>query len=380
MSRRLVTPALAALMLALAAVGLWRAEAPPSSVSRQTRVDAVAATLRCPVCQGLSVADSPSKMAQGMRSIVAEQLAAGRSPDQVRDWFVDRYGQWILLSPSPSGLGWLVWLMPVVAVTGGALAAVSVTRRRHRRPALTADDRATAEKALAAHESGALAPRDTPAGERLESAISLVEAVRHDQMASQAAHTLALGRVAEAARAVDAERGAVLGGSRDRSGSAPWSGRATTLRRVPMALRWAGLAGVFLLALAGLLAVNVAPRGEGAPVTGSLPGQEDASAAGSELDRLRTAVSQDPRDTRTRLVLTARLLRAGRTDEARTHIADVLAASPRNPDALLLLGIAQVQRADPGGRSTLRRFLSLAPPDHPGVPVAEGLLGQGNPR
>ncbi|MDQ3609991.1 MAG: cytochrome c-type biogenesis protein CcmH [Actinomycetota bacterium] len=383
MSRRPGALALAALMLALAAAGLWRAAAPPSSVSPEARVEATAASLRCPVCQGLSVADSPSKMAQGMRAIVAEQLAAGRSPDQVRDWFVDRYGQWVLLSPSPSGLGWLVWLLPVAAVTGAGATAIIVARRRRRRGPVTADDLVTAEKALVAYESGALLRADSLAGERLESAIALVEAVRSDRaagMASAAAEGVALARVADAARAIEAEQGTVHTGPPDRSESAPRPGRAMTLRRVPMGLRWAGLASAFLLALAGVLAVHVAPRAEGGPVTGSLPEQEDASPASSQLDRLRAAAPQNPQDTRTRLVLIARMLRAGRPDEARTHIADVLAASPKNPDALLLLGIMQVQEADPGARSTFRHFLSLAPSDHPGVPVAEGLLRQGKPR
>ncbi|MDP8978502.1 MAG: cytochrome c-type biogenesis protein CcmH [Actinomycetota bacterium] len=377
MSRRLVAAALVALLVAVAAAGLWRAATAASPVSHEARVEATAATLRCPVCQGLSVADSPSKMAQGMRSIIDEQLAAGRTPDQVRDWFVDRYGPWVLLSPSPSGLGWLVWLLPVAAVTAGATVAVVLARRRRRRPAVSPDDLLTAERVLAAHESGELAPGDTMAGERLESAIAMVEAVRHDQMASPASHTLALGRVAEAARAVEAERDPV-DGPHDRPGSARSYGRGRTLRRVPVSLRWAGLTGVFLLALAGLLVANVAPRGDGTPATGSLPGQEEVADAGSELDRLRAGVSQNPQDTQTRLALIGRLLRAGHTDEARTHIAEVLEASPGNPDALLLLGLAQVQQADPGARSTLRRFLSVAPPGHPGIPVAEGLLRQGN--
>ncbi|MBW3601147.1 MAG: cytochrome c-type biogenesis protein CcmH [Actinobacteria bacterium] len=380
MSRRRALPALVALTLAVAAVGLWRAATAASPVGHEARVEATAATLRCPVCQGLSVADSPSKMAQGMRSIVAEQLAAGRTPDQVRDWFVGRYGQWVLLSPSPSGLGWLVWLLPVVAVTACAAAAVHLAGRRRGRPAVSPEDVLTAEKVLAAHESRELAPGDTRAGERLESAIALVEAVRHDRMASPASHTLALGRVAEAARAVEAERRTVDGPSHGRSRPARSPRPATTLRRVPLRLRWAGLTSVFLLALVGLLAANVAPRGEGASPTGTLPGQEDVPAASGELDRLRAEVSQDPGDTRTRLALIGRLLRAGHPEEARAHLADVLDASPGNPDALLLLGIAQVQQADPGARSTLRRFLSVAPPDHPGVPIAEGLLGQGEPR
>src|ERR687897_2921441 len=88
--------------------------APVGDIEEQTR--AISAELRCVVCQNLSVADSPSEMAQQMRGIVRERLAAGDSPEQVVQYFVDKYGEWILLKPRRSGFNWLVWLAPYVAV------------------------------------------------------------------------------------------------------------------------------------------------------------------------------------------------------------------------------------------------------------------------
>ena len=80
----------------------------------------VSSELRCVVCQGVSIEDSPSTLAQEMRSVVREQLAAGRSPDQVKAYFVERYGEWVLLRPQASGLNLLVYLLPIAVIAGGA--------------------------------------------------------------------------------------------------------------------------------------------------------------------------------------------------------------------------------------------------------------------
>jgi len=93
----------------------------------------VAAQLRCVVCQNLSVLDSPSEMAAQMRAIIRERLAAGEAPEQVAQYFVAKYGEWILLSPREHGFNLLVWAAPVVSVLVG-LAVVAVLLRRWTRP------------------------------------------------------------------------------------------------------------------------------------------------------------------------------------------------------------------------------------------------------
>lgn len=102
------------------------------AASLDERARSLAAELRCPVCQGLSIADSPAPLAEQMRRIVQAQLAAGATNQDVRDFFVARYGTWILLAPPPSGRDLLLWLAPGVFVLFGLLAVTLRSRSRAR--------------------------------------------------------------------------------------------------------------------------------------------------------------------------------------------------------------------------------------------------------
>ena len=93
------------------------------------RTAAVASQLRCPVCQGLSIQDSPSELSQQMRAVVKDQLRAGKSPDEVKAYFISKYGEWILLEPRPAGFNVLVYALPVLVVIGGLALVVVVVRR-----------------------------------------------------------------------------------------------------------------------------------------------------------------------------------------------------------------------------------------------------------
>lgn len=83
--------------------------------------DAIAAGLRCPVCQGLSVKDSDSPTARDIRADIDRRLAAGESPAEVRQAYVDRYGEWIRLRPKTAGFEALVWLVPPAVAGAGAV-------------------------------------------------------------------------------------------------------------------------------------------------------------------------------------------------------------------------------------------------------------------
>jgi cytochrome c-type biogenesis protein CcmH len=95
----------------------------------EAQVRELASKLRCPTCRALSVEDSPSGMAQEMRVLIREQLKSGMTPAEVEEYFLDRYGEWILLKPKASGFNWTVWLLPVLMLAGG-LFFVFLTARR----------------------------------------------------------------------------------------------------------------------------------------------------------------------------------------------------------------------------------------------------------
>lgn len=95
----------------------------------EARTTAVASRLRCPVCQGESIQDSPASLAREMRGVVKEKLRAGETPEQIEAYFVARYGEWILLEPTTKGLNLLLYILPVVLVIGGVSLVVVLVRR-----------------------------------------------------------------------------------------------------------------------------------------------------------------------------------------------------------------------------------------------------------
>jgi cytochrome c-type biogenesis protein CcmH len=100
---------------------------------RQTQESA--AGLRCPVCQGLSVADSPSEMAVNMKAEVRDMLARGYTREQIEAHFIRAYGEFVLLQPTFRGVNVLVWLLPVLALIAGALVVRTTLRRLAAAPA-----------------------------------------------------------------------------------------------------------------------------------------------------------------------------------------------------------------------------------------------------
>lgn len=96
----------------------------------ESRAREISRLLRCPVCQGESIDDSNAPISRDLRLAVRERLVAGDSDDQVIDYVVARYGEFVLFNPRATGSGLILWLAgPAMLLAGGAI-AFAATRRR----------------------------------------------------------------------------------------------------------------------------------------------------------------------------------------------------------------------------------------------------------
>lgn len=107
----------------------------PTEGQSDERLFAIAAQLKCQQCVGESVADSQSPSAVQFREEIGKQMAQGNTDDEILNFFADRYDQEILLTPPASGVGSLVWVVPVVALVGAGVLLVGSYQRRTRESA-----------------------------------------------------------------------------------------------------------------------------------------------------------------------------------------------------------------------------------------------------
>ncbi len=321
--------ALLAGLLALAVGAALVAALMPRATSLDVRAAHLEAELRCPVCQGVSIADSPAQMAQAMRTLVRDQLAAGASDDEVLSFFVARYGPWILLTPSSSGPELGLWLAPGAIVVAGALFLVLLRRR-------AATARRDAAEGQVAARSGALtgAIRAAPAWLRLGVATLLVAAV-----------------AAPLALAV----GPRLPGEQI-TGQPAAPQPALSITDLEAAVR---------------------ARPSDVPTLAALG--DAYLGAGRTTDAIgafERALKVDPQNVPSLLGLGAILLEADRPSAAGPLFDRVLALAPDQPDALVFRALARVE-SDGGltaaSRADLERFLAVAPHD-PRRTMAEQLL------
>ena len=129
--RKIIAAVVTIALAAIVVVGLVQGDK-----SDEDRARAIGSRVKCPVCQGVAIADSPSETARAMMDVVEERIADGWSDNQIIDYFSERYTDSIVIDPPFAGNTLLVWLLPLLAVVAGVF--MIFTRRKA--PAAKSDE------------------------------------------------------------------------------------------------------------------------------------------------------------------------------------------------------------------------------------------------
>ncbi len=149
----------AALLLTLAA-GFARAqETPLADPALEQRARDLSHQIRCVVCQSQSVAESDADIARDMRGLIREQIAAGRSDQEIRDYLVARYGDFVLFEPPFKASTYVLWIGPFALMVVGLAGVLVYFRRRAAAPAAGAPLSAAEQRRVAEILAGE-EPRD----------------------------------------------------------------------------------------------------------------------------------------------------------------------------------------------------------------------------
>ncbi len=334
--------------------------APPTAAQRALAIEQ---GIKCPSCEDLSVADSSAETASIVRTSIRQQIAAGRTDQQIRAYLAARYGSAIVLDPPTSGLSLLVWLLPLVggALAIGVLATVLVRRSRSAllgpaeasRAEAVADEGATVDElddrrrflersladAYAEHQAGDLSDDD-------------YQVLRRRDTARLA--TLDLRAEAATVPTVDSADGEPVATAATPAGPTP-----TSTPRPRRSRRQRLLLGGGIAALGAALVLVVALA-----ATDRLPGQTVSGTV---------TLSQQARTQQT-LAQAAALENEGQSAEAAQLYGRVLDQQPDNEVALAQLGWLEYETGVEGGsssliasgRTKLTRAVQLVPGDYAG--------------
>ena len=369
--------------------------------------------LRCVVCQNLSVADSPSEMAQQMRAIVREQLEAGKTPEQIKEFFVSKYGEWVLLKPKTTGFSALLWILPYAALVVGVIAGwVFLRRSSARGKSLSQSAAGAASSDETAHE---LLRRDfelpdleddTPRarllreGARLRAELSEVAFDYESGKLSQSDYRALTSEVETKGASVVEQLRAISPKS-----AAPAEVRTPQSKpdRAPSPpgrfRRWQLVSGgIFLLsfgvALGVMLTKSTRPRGgendsmTGDFMTGTTPASGPAAAALAQgkqafaqqefpaaIEAFKRVLTADPNNAEAHSYMGFILMQASHGDGALMAFDKALSQAPNLPMALWGKGMVlyQDKKDYAGARQIFERLLTLVPPGEERNEVAKVL-------
>ncbi len=127
-----IRSALLTLTLSLSALVLAEEPLVFESPEQEARYNELTMELRCTVCQNQSLADSDAPLAQDLREEIHNMMVAGQSNDQIKNFLVERYGNFVLYRPPMQGNTLALWVLPILLLLGGAVIAFFAIRRRNR--------------------------------------------------------------------------------------------------------------------------------------------------------------------------------------------------------------------------------------------------------
>jgi cytochrome c-type biogenesis protein CcmH len=373
--------------------------APAPDLDDQTR--AISTELRCVVCQNLSVADSPSEMAQQMRAMVREQLQAGKSPEQIKDFFVSKYGEWVLLKPKTSGVSALLWILPYVVLVVGVVAALWFVRRRVVK--IRTAEQASTTAPISEQARTELLREDVERPDLEDSSAKaqlLRERARLREELNDLDFDFQSGKLSESdyaglkqeietkATAVIQQIATLPPGPAVRPAIASRSSDTKSAAGAPPFRRWQLIAGgtfltLFGLALGVMLTKSVRSRSSdndtitGDFLTGTTPASGEARAALDEgkeafgkqefpkaIEAFKKVLAADPNNPEAHSYMGFILVQAGHGDGALMAFDKALSQAPNFPMALWGKGLVlyQDKKDYAGAREILERLLNLVPP------------------
>lgn len=395
--------------------------APAPDVEDRTRE--IATELRCVVCQNLSVADSPSEMAQQMRAIVREQVEAGKSAQEIKEFFVSKYGEWVLLKPKTTGISALLWILPYVALLLGVGAALLFLRRLSTRKKVA--NETSAPVAITDQARQELLRRDLEIPDledRTPRAGLLRERARISAELSELEFDFESGKLSREdyqtlKKDIEAKGAAII----QQLGAMPSvaaPAQVRTARPQPDKVvsspsrfpRWQLVSGgVFLLAfgiaLGVMLTQSIRPRGgegdimTGDFMTGTTPSNRDAAAALAQgkqafaqqdypkaIDAFKKVLASDPNHPEAHSYMGFILMQASHGDGALMAFDKALSQAPNFPMALWGKGMVlyQDKKDFAAAREIFEKLLTLVPPGEERNEIAKVLAeipsGGGEPK
>jgi cytochrome c-type biogenesis protein CcmH/NrfF/cytochrome c-type biogenesis protein CcmH/NrfG len=368
----------------------------------EDRTREIATELRCVVCQNLSVADSPSEMAQQMRAIVREQVEAGKSAQEIKEFFVSKYGEWVLLKPKTTGISALLWILPYLALLLGVGAALLFLRRLSTRKKIanetsapvTITDQTRQELLRRDLELPDLEDRTARAGllrerARISAELSELEFDFESGKLSREDYQTLKNDIEAKGAAVIQQLGAmpsvVAAPAQVRTARSKPDKVVSSPSRFP---RWQLVSGgIFLLAfgiaLGVMLTQSIRPRGgegdimTGDFMTGTTPSNRDAAGALAQgkqafaqqdfpkaIDAFKKVLASDPNHPEAHSYMGFILMQASHGDGALMAFDKALSQAPNFPMALWGKGMVlyQDKKDFAAAREIFEKLLTLVPP------------------